>query len=252
MIWLRSLLYTAFLFLSVPVHASAVVLVSPFGYRICYRVAVSWARVNLWLLKQLCGLDWQVEGSEHVPAESCVLYCKHQSVLEALVCAVYFPPQCWVAKRELLWIPFFGWGLARLKPIAINRRAGRRAVQQVIGQGQARLAEGLWVVIFPEGTRVLPGMTRRYGISGAALAKATGSPLLPIAHNAGDHWPRRSLLKRPGTMRMVIGPAVATAGRTPEAITRAAQQWIEATMARISSAHAAAAAATRAEPLNAK
>lgn len=255
MIWLRSLLFTALLFLSVPVHATAVVLVSPFGHGACYRVAVNWARVNLWLLKHLCGLDWTAEGLEHVPAESSVLYCKHQSVLEALVCAVLFPPQCWVAKRELLWIPFFGWGLARLKPIAIDRKAGRRAVRQVIAQGQARLADGLWVVIFPEGTRVLPGKTRHYGISGAALARAARKPLLPIAHNAGDYWPRRSFLKHPGTMRMVIGPPVPTANRTPEQITRAARQWIEATMARVSPAEAAAAAAGAtplAEPLNAE
>lgn len=234
MIWLRSLLYTTLLFLSVAVHATAVLLLSPFGHRVYYRVAVNWASVNLWLLRKLCGLDMVVEGLERVPAEPCVLYWKHESVFEVMAGAVALPPQTWVAKRELMWLPFFGWGLALLKPIAINRAAGRTAVKQVISQGQERLKQGLCVVIYPEGTRVLPGQEHRFGISGAALAKAAGRPILPIAHNAGDFWPRRSWLKHPGTVRVVIGPPIETADLTPEQITRAGREWIAATMEQIS------------------
>jgi 1-acyl-sn-glycerol-3-phosphate acyltransferase len=234
LIWLRSFLYTALLFMSVPFHATGVLLLAPFGHRVYYRVAVNWAKVNLWLLQRLCGLGYSVEGSEHLPSEPCVLYWKHESVFEAMAGAVICPPQTWVAKRELMWLPFFGWGLALLKPIAINRKAGRTAVRQVIQQGQERLASGLCVVIYPEGTRVLPGQARRFGISGAALAKVAGRPIVPVAHNAGDFWPRRSFLKRPGTIRIVIGPPIDTAGRSPDEITRLGRNWIEETLARIS------------------
>ena len=234
MTWLRSFLYTAFLFLSVPVHATAVLLLSPFGHRVYYRVAVNWAQVNLWMLRKLCGLDFLVEGLEHVPARPCVLYWKHESVWETMAGALALPPQTWVVKRELMWLPFFGWGLALLKPIAINRAAGRTAVKQVIEQGQERLAQGLCVVIYPEGTRVLPGQARRFGVSGAALAKAAGCPILPVAHNAGDFWPRRSLLKRPGTIRVVIGPPIEPEGLTPDEITTRGRDWIQAATARIS------------------
>ncbi len=234
MSWLRSFLYTVFLFLSVPVHATAVVLLGPFGHRICYRAAVNWASLNLYLLDRLCGLRFTVEGTEHIPSEAAVLYWKHESVFEALVGAVVFPPQTWVVKRELMWIPFLGWGLALLKPIAINRKSGRAAVKQVISQGQQRLRDGLFIVIYPEGTRVLPGRERRFGVSGAALAKAASCPLVPVAHNAGDFWPRRSLLKCPGTVRVVIGPPIETAGLSPEEITRLGRAWIDATVARIS------------------
>lgn len=234
MIWLRSLLFTAFLFLSVPVHATGVLLMAPFGYRACYQVAVNWARVNLWLLDKLCGLHFEVEGAEHIPGEPCVLYWKHESVFETLAGAVRFPPQTWVVKRELMWLPFFGWGLALLKPIAINRQAGRTAVKQVMSQGRQRLESGLFVVIYPEGTRVLPGHERRFGISGAALAKSAGRPILPVAHNAGDFWPRRSFLKRPGTIRVVIGPPIDTSSRTHEEITRVGREWIADTIEQIS------------------
>lgn len=234
MIWLRSLLYTAFLFLSVPVHATAVLLLAPFGHRVYYRVAVNWAELNLKLLERLCGLGYTVEGGEHIPPGPAVLYWKHESVFETMAGAIVFPPQTWVVKRELMWLPFFGWGLALLKPIAINRKAGRTAVKQVISQGQQRLATGLSVVIYPEGTRVLPGQERRFGISGAALARSAGRPLVPVAHNAGDFWPRRSFLKRPGTIRIVIGPAIDPSGRDPDEITRLAREWIAATMEQIS------------------
>ena len=231
---LRSVIFTTLMFLSVPVYAGMVVLMAPRGAAFVYRYAKGWSRFNLGVLRRLCGLDYVVEGLENVPERNGVLYWKHQSVFEIMASTMIFPRQTWVAKRELLWLPFFGWGFALLKPIAINRAAGRTAVMQVIEKGAQRLREGMWVVIFPEGTRVMPGRTRRYGISGAALAARTGRPLLPIAHNAGDFWPRRGWLKRPGTIRIVIGPAIDSHGRTPADMNRLAQEWIEATMARIS------------------
>lgn len=234
MIWLRSLLYTLFLFLSMAVHATVVLLLAPFGLRVCYQGAVSWAKVNLALLDKLCGLRFEVEGGENIPDQACVLYWNHESVFEIMAGVVLFPLQTWVVKRELMWIPIFGWGLAMLRPIAINRAAGHSAVKQVIRQGQERLASGLNVVIYPEGTRMLPGSQRRYGISGAALAKAAGRPLLPVAHNAGDFWSRRSFLKKPGTIRVVIGAPIDTAELSHDEITGQAREWIEATVLRIS------------------
>jgi 1-acyl-sn-glycerol-3-phosphate acyltransferase len=175
-----------------------------------------------------------VEGSENIPDEPCVIMIKHSTVFEAYAQLTVFPPQTWVVKRELMWIPIFGWGLAALKPIAINRQAGHTAVAQVIDQGLAKLAQGIWVTIFPEGTRVLPGMARKYGVSGAALAREAGCRVLPVAHNAGDFWPRRSLIKRPGVVRFCIGPPVESANRSPKEINQAVREWIESKMASIS------------------
>jgi 1-acyl-sn-glycerol-3-phosphate acyltransferase len=134
----------------------------------------------------------------------------------------------WVLKRELTWIPVVGWGIRQLRAIAVNRDAGASAVRQVIEQGKARLAEGEWVVIFPEGTRMPPGETRKYGVSGAALAAETGKWIVPIAHDAGYYWPRRGLIKRPGTIRVVIGAPISAAGRNPREVNSEAQAWIEA------------------------
>ena len=133
-------------------------------------------------------------------------------------------------KRELLRIPFFGWGLATLRPIAIDRAAGRSALDQVLEQGRRRLAEGIWVVVFPEGTRVAPGAQRRYRLGGAVLAERTGSPVVPVAHNAGDYWPRRGFLKRPGTIRLVIGEPIESKGRSATEINARAAEWIESTV----------------------
>jgi 1-acyl-sn-glycerol-3-phosphate acyltransferase len=155
---------------------------------------------------------------------------KHSSTWETIAQWKLFPDQTWVIKRELMWAPFLGWALSVFKPIAIDRRAGRNAVEQVLEQGRARLEEGLWVVIFPEGTRVPSGETRRYGLSGALLATSTGRAVVPVVHNAGKFWPRRGWLKRPGNVRVVIGPPIPSAGRSPRDVNQDAHSWIEATL----------------------
>jgi 1-acyl-sn-glycerol-3-phosphate acyltransferase len=159
---------------------------------------------------------------------------KHSSSWETIAQMLVFPAQAWVLKRELYWIPVVGWAIWLLRCIGIDRGAGHRAVKQVLDQGTARLAAGTWVLIFPEGTRVAPGETRRYGVSGALLASQTGAMLVPVAHNAGDFWPRRGLLKRPGLIRVVIGPPVETLGRDPRELTAVVQEWIEAKTRQIS------------------
>jgi len=159
---------------------------------------------------------------------------KHSSSWETIAQVLLLPRQCWVLKRELVWAPILGWVIAGLKPIAINRKGGRTAVEQVVRLGRQRLDEGLWVVIFPEGTRVRAGESRRYGISGALLAQAAGRPIVPVAHNAGHYWPRRGLFKKPGTIRFVIGEPIETAGRDVRALMAEVQDWIEARLREMS------------------
>ncbi len=189
--------------------------------------------------KSLCGLDYVIEGTENIPDSPSVLMIKHSSVFEVYAQVVAFPQQCWVLKRELFWIPFFGWGLMALKPIAINRKAGRTAVVQVIEQGKKRLRDGLWVTVFPEGTRMPPGQTRKYGVSGAALAHEAGVKIVPVAHNAGDFWPRRGFLKRPGRIRFCIGPPIDASAQPPKQTNVIVQAWVEGKMTEISSAYGA-------------
>lgn len=199
-------------------------------YRTRYRVIMQWTSLNIWWLAVTCGLRHRAEGLRNIPERATIVLCKHQSTWETLVLPRYFSPQTWVLKRELLRIPFFGWGLATLRPIAIDRAAGRNALEQVLEQGRRRLAEGIWVVVFPEGTRVAPGERRRYRIGGAALAERTGSAVVPVAHNAGDYWPRHGFLKRPGTIRLVIGEPIESAGRRAGEINARAAEWIESTV----------------------
>jgi 1-acyl-sn-glycerol-3-phosphate acyltransferase len=186
----------------------------------------------------VCGLDYVIEGREHIPAEPSVIMIKHTTVFETYAQLAVFPPQTWVLKRELKWIPIFGWGLASMRPIAINRNAGRAAVTQVIEQGRDRLARGIWVTVFPEGTRVGRGKTKKYGVSGAALARDAGCLIVPVAHNAGDLWPRRGLRKRPGLIRFCIGPPIDPSGRAPKETNLIVQGWVENKMREISSGYA--------------
>ncbi len=233
MLTLRSLLFNLLMWLTVLVYAPLALLTFPFPHRLRYRFISGWSRLQLWLARWLCGIRYRVEGREHLPEGPAVILAKHQSAWETIAFQAIFPIQTWVLKRELLWVPFFGWGLALLKPIAIDRGARRKAVTQVIEQGQERLRDGIWIVVFPEGTRMAPGTTRRYGIGGAALAAETGYPVVPVAHNAGSFWPRRGFLKKPGTIRVVIGPTIHTHGKSAEEINRVAEGWIETTMAKI-------------------
>ena len=159
---------------------------------------------------------------------------KHQSAWETLFMEAKFPDQCWIVKRELLWLPFVGWGLMAIRCIAIDRSSGTSAREQIVEQGAERLREGLWVSIFPEGTRVAPGKVGRYGIGGALLATRTGTPILPIAHNAGELWGRYSFRKSSGTVKVVIGPPIATQGRDPISVNNEVESWIEGQMEIIS------------------
>lgn len=228
-----SLLFTAWVLLSWIPFALGVLVVGAVSHRGAFAVARGWCQTVLTLGRWLCGIRCEVAGLEHLPERNTVVLLKHSSAFETLAELCIFPPQCWVLKRELMWIPVFGWAMKWLKPIAIDRRAGRSAVDQVVRQGTQRLRDGLWVMIFPEGTRTAVGQTRRYGMSGVLLAQANGLPVVPVAHNAGVVWPRRGLIKRPGTVRVVIGPPIATADRDPREVTAEVQDWIESRVAEL-------------------
>ena len=188
-----------------------------------------WARVSLWLLRITVGLTHEIRGHENIPVGPVLFAVKHQSAWETLALQIYFPPQVWILKRELLWIPIYGWGLASMKPIAIDRSSGMRALKYIATQGKQRLERGLWVVIFPEGTRTAPGKRLKYQPGGGLLAEKSGYPVVPVTHNAGYFWPRNSLDKKPGTITMKIGPIIDPAGKSAKEITTEVEDWIENT-----------------------
>jgi 1-acyl-sn-glycerol-3-phosphate acyltransferase len=236
MLTLRSLIFTALLFLSAIIGSALELLFFWAPFRIKWGIAVGWARFSLWAGRVFCGLDVTTEGKENIPDEPAILLIKHTTAMEAYWQIAELPPSAWVLKRELLWIPVFGWALGVvMKSIAINRSAGGPAVRQVIRQGAERLAAGHSICLFPEGTRVPPGETRRFGISGAALAKEFGCKVVPVAHNAGDFWPKRGLRKYPGKIRFCIGPPIEGSAQPPKKTNRIAQDWIESRMQEISS-----------------
>ena len=225
---LRSCLFAAVQLLITPPFSVIALLTFPFHPFTRYRIIRYWTRFVLWALKVICGINFRVTGAEHLPPGPCVVLSKHQSAWETMAFQLIFPPQVYVIKRELLWIPFFGWGLALMSPIAIDRGKGMRALRQMAERGAARLAQGFWIVVFPEGTRVAPGKRGNYRIGGAWLAVRTGTPVVPVSHNAGFFWGRNAFVKRPGEIRVVVGAPLLPQGKTPEALTAEVEQWIEA------------------------
>ncbi len=225
---LRSSAFSLGLIISTVVYALLSLFAYPLPFNTRYRFLTTWADFNIWWLKLVCQLDYRVEGLDNVPKQASIVLSNHQSSWETLALKKFFPPLAWVVKRELLWIPFFGWGLSLAEPIAINRRSGQKAVEQLLNQGCKRLATGRWIIVFPEGTRVAPGTKRRYKLGGAVIASRTQAPVVPVAHNAGLFWPRRQFVKYPGTITVSIGPPIDTRGKKPEAINAEAKAWIEA------------------------
>jgi 1-acyl-sn-glycerol-3-phosphate acyltransferase len=231
--YFRSLVFTGFMMVTACVFGLVMGLGFWLPYRAQFAIARTWSRMTIRVLSLLCNLDYTVEGRENIPAGNHIIMCNHTSAWETMAHFLLFPAQVWVLKRELLWIPFVGWGLKLLKPIAINRGAGHRAVNQVVEQGKDRLAQGLWVIIFPEGTRVRAGQPKKYGFGGALLAIETGKLIVPISHNAGAFWARRGFLKKAGTIRVVIGKPIDPHGKDARQLTDATRDAIEAGLARI-------------------
>ena len=230
---IRSLIF-AVLQTALTVLFSVVALFSfPFSALARYRLITGYNRAVMKLARGVLGIRYVVEGREHLPERPAIILAKHQSAWETVAFLLLFPPVSPVIKQELLNIPFFGWGFRLLNPIAIDRSAGREALKQIVRQGKEKLAQGFWVLVFPEGTRVAPGEKGRYGIGGSWLAAETGAPVVPVAHNAGEVWPKNAFIKRPGTVTVRIGPAIETAGKTAAELTREVEAWIETEMARL-------------------
>lgn len=233
--FIRSLLFSILVIFSTILVAVALLAAIPTPFFVRSRIARVYAGFVVSTLKSLCGVNYQVTGSENVPDGAAIIFSKHQSTWETYALQLFFPAQTWVLKRELMWVPFFGWGLAVLKPIAIDRSSGRKAIKQVIEQGKKRLDDGIWVTIFPEGTRVAPGEYKKWGIGGAILAEHSGYPVVPVAHNAGEFWGRRKFLKKPGTIQVIIGPPIKTEGLKATEINHQIEEWMKKTMYEISS-----------------
>lgn len=233
MIFIRSLILFLLQLVITPVFALIAILAFPFHPITRYRLISGWALIMMWLLRVLCGIRMEVKGAENIPAEPRILLCKHQSAWETIALQKVFPPQVWVLKRELLWLPFFGWGLAMTSPIAIKRSDGKGAMRQLLKQGKERMEMGFCVVIFPEGTRIPYGKKGKYKMGGALLSASTGVPVVPIAHNAGKLWGRNSFMKHPGVITMSIGREIDPAGLKAEEINQRAEEWIEAEVVRI-------------------
>ncbi len=200
----------------------------PFKKR--YYFATRWTLFNLWWLKITCNLAHTVEGIENIPNEASIIMSKHQSAWETLAIPSIFPTQVWVLKRELLWLPICGLGLASMQSIAIDRGSVIQSLKQIVKQGCERLSKGVWVVIFPEGTRVAPGQSKKYLAGGGLLAKKSGAMVIPVAHNSGYFWPRNSIAKKSGVIRMIIGPAIHPKNKTANEITAEVETWIENTV----------------------
>jgi 1-acyl-sn-glycerol-3-phosphate acyltransferase len=205
----------------------------PFAPFTRYRIITAWSHIVVWLATTLCGIRYEVRGAQHLPQQPSIVLSKHQSAWETLAFQVLLPPQVWVLKKSLLYVPFFGWGLAMMSPIAIERAAGLRALKRTLEQGRQRLAQGFWIVMFPEGHRMPPGERGSYQIGGAWLAVQTGAPVVPIALNSGYLWGRNAFLKRPGKIVVSIGAPIDPAGMKAEQLNRRVEDWIEREVQRL-------------------
>ncbi len=204
----------------------------PFRFR--YFLANQWIKFVLWATEKVCGLSYEVEGLANIPTNNAIVLCNHQSAWETIALQNIFPVQSFLLKRELLWLPVWGWAMAALDPISINRNTPTTALRSLLSQGIDRLEQGLWVVIFPEGTRVEPGKKKKFNAGGSLLAERSGYPIIPVAHNAGNYWPKNSFLKKPGKITVKIGKPISSKNKKAETINQEAEKWINQTMEQMS------------------
>ena len=230
---LRSLAFTLFQIVVTPPYAIAVLVLGWLPPVQRYRFIINWCGIMLWGAKLICGIRARVIGLENMPSTPHIVMCKHSSTWETLFLTQRFPPLAYVAKKELLSIPFFGWAFRFASPITIDRKAGRDAMSQMAEQGRQRFAQGFWIVVYPEGTRIRAGTRAKYKTGGGRLAAEMRVPILPVAHNAGWLWPKGMLGKRPGTVTLSIGPSIDSTGRDAASLTQEVEAWIEAEVARL-------------------
>ncbi|MFL2964479.1 MAG: lysophospholipid acyltransferase family protein [Methylophilaceae bacterium] len=205
----------------------------PLAQKYRYGFISLWAKTMIPWLKFSCNLTFEIHGSENIPKKPCIVFCNHQSAWETLALQIVLPQQVWVLKRELLLIPFFGWGLWLTSPIAIDRTSGKKALLQMFNQGLTKIQKGFFIIVFPEGTRANLNEDKKYHVGGSWLAKKIDCPILPIAHNAGYFWPKNSLLKYPGQITMKIGPLIDTQELSTDQINEVAKKWINKNVEKI-------------------
>ena len=233
MVLIRNILFMLALAVFTPLYALIGMASFPFGPKTRHKLIRGWPRIMAWVIKHVLGIPCLLIGSENIPAGPAIVVSKHMSAWETIMLQDIFPPMVFVMKREIHKVPFFGWGISQMPMIAIDRAAGKDALTQVEAQGRDRLAHGFWVTIFPEGTRVAPGSKKRYKAGASWLASQTGTPVVPVAHNAGEYWPRNAFFKRPGEVVVSIGPVIDTTGLSAEEINARAEAWIEGEMRRL-------------------
>ena len=236
---IRSSLHMAFMFVTVIPYALLIVTASLLGTpgKKLYLIAQRWLTLSIDAARVIMGIRYEIHGQENLPVgdtSPAILLVKHQSTYETFLMPAIMPhPLAYVFKRELLYVPFFGWAIGKLDMIHIDRSQRAKAFAKVVEQGQALLAQGVWVIMFPEGTRIPRGQRGSYKSGGARLAIATGAPVIPIAVTSAKCWPRKAFIKYPGVVDVSIGRPIPSAGRDADELTREVEQWIEAEMQRL-------------------
>ncbi len=233
-LYIRSSIFWLFHFVSMVLVVSGVLIFFWLPVNQRYAIGSSWAKMNMHFLRWFCNLTYEIKGKKNIPDEACLVISNHQSTWETMSFQDFFPNQLWVMKKELFRIPIFGWGLALMSPIAIDRSAGKKAVDQIVEQGEEKLNQGRWVIIFPEGTRISPGAKSKYKKGSFIFATRISHPVLPVAQNAGEFWPKHSFIKYPGTITVSIGEAFNASGMQPEEVKQKIEGWIRQELEQIS------------------
>ena len=236
--FLRSLVFMILMALVTVIWSGVCMLAAPLPYNKRYFVTSRWNVFMIWCAKWICGINYQFKGYENFPDSPAVILSKHQSAWETIFLLANLPrPLVFVFKKEILYIPFFGWGIALLRMIPIDRKQGKNAFKSVVAHGKRRLNDGQWIIMFPEGTRIPVGQQGKYKSGGTRLAVETGAVVVPIALNSGECWPKNSFIKRPGTITVSVGKPISPEGKTPDELMEQVEQWIESEM-RVISPHA--------------
>jgi 1-acyl-sn-glycerol-3-phosphate acyltransferase len=223
---MRSLLFYIGFIAIVAVMSTVCCLLCFLPFRLLQRIATYGNYLTMLWLRFTCNIRIQISGQENLPSGPCVILSNHQSTWETFYLQWYFQPASVILKRELLWIPLFGWCLYFMRPIAIKRSNPAGAIRHVLKRGRQRLQEGNRIVIYPEGTRVPAATLGEFKTSGAAIAKKAGVAIVPVAHDAGDYWLRDRFIKQPGTIQMHIGPTIDTSEGNARELTEKTRQWI--------------------------
>lgn len=226
MIYLRSALFYLGEALSTIPYLFIAIVALAFPVKVRSRIISGWAMFVAWWLKITCGLSHELINPENIPKKPCVFACNHSSTWEAIVTQTFLPSLAWVLKKELLKIPFFGWGLWASQPIAIDRQDKSTALDQVTNQGVQKLSQGRHVLIFPEGTRTRYGKIGKYKKGAAVLARAGNVPIVPIAHDAGKYWSKDSLWIKPGKIKCIVGPAISTQNKDDRQVMNEVKEWV--------------------------